>query len=126
MYYINKIVGWVASPFGMLFIGLGFVWILSAAGWRKTARGLLAAVLATLWILGCGIATRVIGIALESPWEREGVPHGSVKDLSDADAIVVLGGGMGEHAKCGAAEMFSGAVEHGPAPNSTRPAKQRL
>jgi len=109
MYCINKIVGWVASPFGMLFIGLGFVWLLNATGWRKSARGLLSAVLATLWFLGCGIATRVIGIALESPWEREGVPHGSIEGLPAGDAIVVLGGGMGAHAKCGAAEMFSGA-----------------
>ena len=46
---------------------------------------------------------------MEKDWEIEGKPHGDISGLPDADAIVVLGGGMGVHRKCRAPEMFGSA-----------------
>ena len=41
--------------------------------------------------MSCGVTTRFVGGGLERPWEREGVMHGAIEDLPDAEAIVVLG-----------------------------------
>lgn len=119
MYYINKIIGWVLSPLGILFLGLGFAWLLDAIGKRrngkigrcliKASKLVVGCVLVLTWILGCGITTRVVGVPLESEWSREGRRHGECQDLPNADAIVVLGGGVGLHKKCGAPEMFGAA-----------------
>lgn len=119
MYYINKIVGWVLSPLGVLFLGLFMGCILNAVGKRcqgNTRRCLLAlpvwftrVILVLVWVMSCGITTRFIGAPLEREWAVAGKPHGDITELSDADAIVVLGGGMGRHPKCGAPEMFSAA-----------------
>lgn len=119
MYYINKIVGWVLSPLGVLFLGLGFAWLLGAIGKRRNgkigcrlitaSKWMAGCVLVLTWILGCGITTRVIGVSLESEWSKEGRRHGEYLDLPSADAIVVLGGGVGLHKKCGAPEMFGAA-----------------
>ena len=66
-------------------------------------------VLVFLWIMGCGVTTRIIGVGLERSWECEGKMHGDITGLPQADAIVILGGGMGAHTKCGAPEMLGGA-----------------
>lgn len=119
MYYINKIVGWCLSPFGALFLGLGFAWLIWIAGRRRNDRlggGLVSfskwlsvALLVMTWVMGCGITTRFVGASLEKDWEIEGRPHGDISGLPNADAIVVLGGGMGMHQKCGAPEMYGAA-----------------
>lgn len=64
---------------------------------------------AFLWIMSCGITTRMIGVGLEDGWVHDGGMHGSIEGLPDADAIIVLGGGVGAHEKCHAAELYSGA-----------------
>ncbi len=107
MYYINKIVGWCLSPLGIMFLGLGLAWVLNWRGWKKTARWCLGLVLAAIWVLGCGVTMRIVGVPLE---RMSG--SGCVLDyerIPEGDAIVLLGGGMGYHKKCGAAEMFNGA-----------------
>lgn len=118
MYYLNRIVGWVLSPFGILFIGFGVAWGLRVWSCRSERKAILlkrlsnvvsVGVLVFTWLIGCGITTRFIGASLEKAWEVEGRPHGDIAGLPDADAIVVLGGGMGVHYKCGAAEMFGSA-----------------
>jgi len=111
MYYINKIVGWVASPLGVAFIGLAVGWATGRRGGRLARIGTLAAGLsaAFLWSMGCGVTTRLVGVGLERGWEREGAMHGSIEGLPDADAIVILGGGVGSHEKCHAPELYSGA-----------------
>ena len=58
--------------------------------------------LSMTWVLGCGITTRLIGPPLEGA-------EVSLDELPNADAIVLLGGSMGAHEKCGRAEIFSGA-----------------
>jgi len=59
---------------------------------------------AQVWFFGCGVTTRLIGLPLEG---RE--VETSVATLPCADAIVLLGGGMGVHEKCGRPEMYGGA-----------------
>lgn len=107
MYYLNKIVGWVASPLGLLFLGMAAAAVFRRRG--KLAKWLVAAPAVFLWIMSCGITTRLVGTGLESAWEREGVMHGSLDALPPAGVILVLGGGTGAHDKCKAPELFSGA-----------------
>ena len=111
MYYINKIVGWVASPLGIAFLGLGAGWVLRKCGGRLACVGRWVAgfAVAFLWLMSCNVATRLVGVGLERPWEREGVMHGSIDGVPDANAIIVLGGGVGAHEKCHASELYSGA-----------------
>ena len=63
-----------------------------------------------LWLMSCGITTRLVGVGLERQWEHDGEMHGSIAGLPDADAIIVLGGGVGAHEKCHAPELYSGAA----------------
>lgn len=111
MYYINKIVGWVASPLGVLFLGLCLGWVLRRRGGRLGCVGawVIGLSIAFLWLMSCGITTRLVGVGLERPWEHDGEMHGSIAGLPDADAIIVLGGGVGAHEKCHAPELYSGA-----------------
>lgn len=112
MYYINKIVGWVMSPMGLLFMGIACGAILKGVGRKGVGsrwlvvggRWVIGLTLGVFWILGCGITTRVIGVGLEGE-EIEGV--GS--RVEGVEAIVVLGGGVGIHEKCGRVELFGGA-----------------
>lgn len=106
MYYINKIVGWALSPMGILFLGIGLGLVLRCKC-RKIGAWVIGATLVAFWFLGTGIATRVIGVPLEGE-ERE-VGSGQWVVGREVDAIVLLGGGMGAHEKCGRAEMFQGA-----------------
>ncbi len=114
MYYLNKTVGWVLSPLGILFLGLACGALLRLVGARRSGfrvfgNWVIGLSLALTWILGCGLTSRVIGLGLEAAYVRDGVPHGSIEGLPSADAIVILGGGMSEHETCGAAEMQSAA-----------------
>ena len=119
MYYINKIVGWILSPLGVLFIGFGVAWAMrllsrrietKAKLLRRVANVIVIVVLVFMWAMGCGITTRFIGVSLEKAWEIEGKPHGDISGLPNADAIVVLGGGMGAHPKCKTPEMCGSAA----------------
>ena len=117
MYYINKIIGFLTSPLGLTFIGLGVALVLYWRGGRLALVGkcLAGVILAWLWIMSCGITTCIVGVGLESSWGRDGVMHGSIEGLPDAEAIVVLGGGVTSHEKCHAPDLGPGAdrVWHG-------------
>lgn len=112
MFYVNKIVGWVLSPLGMLFLGcLGGAALRRCGGCigkRRLSRlGTLLVVisLCLFWFLSCGLTTRLIGV----PLEGDEAPLLDTLELGWCDAVVLLGGGMGVHEKCGRAEMFSAA-----------------
>ena len=109
MYNVNKVVGWLLSPMGIAF--LGFVACAVSAFFRKRRLAWICgcASVAVLWIFGCAMTTRMIGRPLESSYDRDGVAHGDVSWAPEGDAIVVLGGGMGDHVKCGGCEMSGGA-----------------
>ena len=124
MYYINKIVGWLISPLGLMFLGTLAGMLMRLAGARAAKRNpecaraavlakagawLIGLSLAFLWVMSMGVTIRFIGVPLERPWERSGTMHGSIEGLPDADAVVILGGGAGSHKECHASELFSGA-----------------
>lgn len=110
MYCINKIVGWVLSPLGILFLGLAFAWAARGVSLKFKVQGLrfkvhgwiVGLTLAFTWLMGCGVTIRLMGVPLE-------VDEIDLMTLPKADAIVLLGGGMGAHAKCGRPEMFAAA-----------------
>ena len=77
MYYLNKIVGWIVSPFGVLFIGFGAAWALCLLSRRvetkttllqRSANVIVVVVLVFMWVIGCGITTRFVGASLEKDW----------------------------------------------------------
>ena len=94
MYYLNKIVGAVLNPIALtlLLVAVGLVLVL-----RKRKRLGLWAIgvsLAWLWLCATPIMTWVVGASLESEFLVDGrIP--TVDVFPSADAIVVLGGGMG-------------------------------
>ena len=105
MYLLNKIVGGLLNP---LMIGLVMV---VASGlclwrsWRKTGFGLLIVSVAWLWLWSTPMMYRWLGGALESEW-----PVVKAEDAPQADAIVLLGGGMGANTNVYPyAEMWNGA-----------------
>lgn len=109
MYYVNKIVGWCLSPMGMLFLGL-LVGVAIRCRCRKVGSLLIGVVLVFFWAMSCGVTTRWIGVPLEG--EEVDIDHSTFGTHASSlkyDAIVLLGGGMGAHEKCGRAEMFQGA-----------------
>lgn len=107
MYYVNKIVGWCLSPMGLFFVALAVSLCLCRCGGqrpalRRAGRGIAVAACLALWLFSTGAVMRVVGL----PLEGEEI---DLDALSKADAIVLLGGGMMVHAKCGAPEICSSA-----------------
>ena len=109
MYYINKVVGWVLSPFGIAFLGFAACAVSAFLKKRRLAWICGCASVAVLWFFGCAATTRIIGRFLERGYDRDGIAHGDVSWAPEGDAIVILGGGMLYHEKCGAGEMASAA-----------------
>lgn len=114
MYYINKIIGWVLSPMGILFLGLGLGWFLCRFGAKRSSdrvvvlgRWMGGIAIVLTWLLGCGVTTCFLGASLEG--NEIDICSQSPESFGRVDAIVLLGGGMGLHHKCGRAEMFGSA-----------------
>ena len=105
MYLLNKIVGGCLNP---LVIGLVLVIVGGLClwrSWRKAGFGLLIVAVAWLWLWSTPMMYRWIGGALESEW-----PVVKAEDAPKADAIVLLGGGMGSNTNAYPyAEMWNGA-----------------
>lgn len=89
MYYLNKIVWAMVNPLalGMLFVIAGIV--LACLKRRKTCVGVLVAAVVWLWFWSMPLVAEALGASLESEFAE--VP---VEQLPQADAIVLLGGGM--------------------------------
>ena len=113
MFYVNKVIGWVLSPLGLLFLGCigGVALRLLARGaqtggcQRRVGGWLVVGSLILFWAFSCGVTTRFLGV----PLEGEEAPPVETLELGGCDAVVLLGGGMGAHEGCGRAEMFSAA-----------------
>ena len=105
MYLLNKIVGGCLNP-----LAIGLVLIVAGGlclwrSWRKTGFGLLIGAVAWLWLWSTPVMYRWMGGALESEW-----PVVKAEDAPKADAIVLLGGGMGANTNVYPyAEMWNGA-----------------
>ena len=107
MYVLNKIVGFLTSPLAVLFLGLVAGWLLRLSNWRRLGRLCAFVAVAQLWFFSSSVATRLVGVPLE---RRSG--SGCVLDVGGvpaSDVIMLLGGGLGAHAECGSAELFSAA-----------------
>ena len=94
MYYLNKIVGFVASPIGVA-IAVGTVAFVCARLKRlRIAKWLGWFAVAWLWLWMTPAMTWIVGVPLEREFLVDGrVPP--VESFPEADAIVLLGGGMG-------------------------------
>ena len=105
MYFLNKIVGGLLNP-----LVIGLVMVVASGlclwrSWRKTGFGLLVGAVAWLWLWSTPIMYRWLGGSLESEW-----PVVKAEDAPTADAIVMLGGGMGSNTNVYPyAEMWNGA-----------------
>ena len=108
MYYLNKFVGWIVSPLGILFIGCGIGVALRSVTSRKCQKAgmvFIIAAIAIIWFLSSPISTRIIGLPLEGREEDEL----NAVQICRCDAVVVLGGGVGVHKQCGRIELFGAA-----------------
>ena len=109
MYYINKIVGFLVSPIGGAIAG-GIVAVVCARlGRKRMAQWIGGLTVAWLWLWMTPIMTWVVGVPLEREFLVDGrVP--AVETFPDADAIILLGGGMGADTNHNSyAEMSAGA-----------------
>ena len=94
MYYINKIIGCVVSPVGLAIIGGAGALICARLKRQRVAKWLGWLTVAWLWLWMTPIMTWVVGVPLEREFLVDGkVP--AVETFPEADAIVLLGGGMG-------------------------------
>ena len=105
MYIVNKIVGGCLNP---LVIGLAVLMLCGVCAYFRCRRLCMALVIASIawfWFWSMPITYHWIGGALESEW-----PIMKAEDAPEADAIVLLGGGMKTNTNdCLYAEMWSGA-----------------
>ena len=105
MYVVNKIVGGCLNPLviGMMLIAVGGILLWCKR--RKTGFGFLGASFVWFWLWSTPMMYRWMGGALESEW-----PVVKAEDAPKADAIVLLGGGMGANTNVYPyAEMWNGA-----------------
>ena len=109
MYSLNKIVGFIISPVGLAILG-GCAVLLCA--WRKHQRsarclGWFTAI--WLWFWMTPVAALMVGAPLEQEFlVDDKVPQ--VETFPEAEAIVLLGGGMGGDTNLSSyAEMSAGA-----------------
>ena len=112
MYYVNKVVTWVSSPLGVLFLSCGAGLLLQRlskggkTGLRsQTGASLCVASLVLFWIFSCSFTTRLIGV----PLEGDEYPPVEAMDVGGVDAVVLLGGGIGCHLRCRRPELFLSA-----------------
>lgn len=102
---VNHILSALLSPLGLWFNAMVVVAILVRRGWKRSAWILAVASTAFLWIFSSGWLVRVVGIGLEREF-----PPVPTESFPQADAIVILGGGMGSNPEVSPyPEMYSSA-----------------
>ena len=87
---INHLISWIIEPYTVSFAGLVVGLILATRKFRKTGFGIAFAALGWLYFCSTPIISRVVGCSLEREF-----PPTSVEKVPQADAIVLLSGGMG-------------------------------
>ena len=103
MFYVNKVIWGLMNPTIVLPVMIAAVILLA----RR--RRLAVAGVALLWLWMTPLVTRMLGVPLEREWLVDGrVP--AAESFPAADAIVLLGGGMGAATNLnGHAEMWASA-----------------
>ena len=96
MYYINKIVGVVTGPFSVAILGGALAVLLAYRGEKCRRIGKWLGILSVtwLWFWMTPLAGRIVGASLEREFLVDGLVP-AVESFPKADAIVLLGGGMG-------------------------------
>ena len=109
MYWLNKIVGFIASPIGGVIVGGIAAAVCARIGRKRLAKWLGWGTAAWLWLWMTPIMTWIVGAPLEREFLVDGrVPM--VETFPEADAIILLGGGMGADTNHNSyAEMSAGA-----------------
>lgn len=109
MFYLNRLVGFVCAPLSVTLLvaavaaGLGFRHRRTRAA-RWCAAALFAALFA-LYFCATPLAVRLVGLPLERPYLALQTPD----RLPAADAIVVLGGGVGASPAFAYPELYDAA-----------------
>ena len=104
MYILNKVVWFFLNPVVVPVVG-AFAGALLLKRFAKAGRILLFASLALLWFESTLSCVCLLGLPLERPY----LATQSVDALPNADAIVLLGGGIGKNDKMVYPEMYDGA-----------------
>ena len=105
MYYLNKIVGVMLNPVAVALILMVIGMVFVARGRKRLAMGFVLGASVWLWLWGTPLVYRFVGVGLEREW-----PVVLAEDAPKADAIVILGGGMGTNTNVYKyAEMWGGA-----------------
>jgi len=107
MYVLNKIVWALANPLTLTLLGAALgAFLLAKGGMRRRIGGVLVALsLTALWFASTSTCVCLLGL----PLERNYVAAQKVESLPKADAIVVLGGGIGKCEELEYPDMFDGA-----------------
>lgn len=105
-YYLNKIVWFFLNPITVPLVGalVGAV-LLWRGRMRKLGGFLLFAALGFLWFESTVTCVSLLGMPLESPY----LGSQSVEALPNAQAIVVLGGGIGKSDRMKYPDLYEGA-----------------
>ena len=105
MYYLNKIVGYMMNPITVSLSVMAIGVVLGSRERRRLALGFVGGGVLWLWLCSTPMMYRWVGLRLEREW-----PVVLAEDAPKADAIVILGGGMGVNTNvCQYAEMWSAA-----------------
>lgn len=102
---INHALAAMLSPMGAWFFAMFVVAVCAWRGWRRCAWTVGVCATVVLWAFSCGWMGRILGGGLEREF-----PPVAMESVPKADAIVILGGGMGANPKVSPyAEMYCAA-----------------
>ena len=87
--FVNHAISFLTSPLAVA-MGLLAVGLAVTCRWRRVGLGVMGAGLVWLYVMSTGVMFSVLGLGLEREF-----PPVQVETLPTADAIVVLGGGVG-------------------------------
>ena len=94
MFVLNKIAWAVCNPMVLTMLGVIVGGLLFWRGWRRTGLAMFIVSLLGLWVLSTGALRRQLGAALEGDCLVDGRKIPEISDIPNADAIVLLGGGI--------------------------------
>ena len=94
MFYLNKVVGAITNPLLLVILSATVGVVFALRGRKRLGFTLIGCAVVWLWLCATPIMTLLVGVPLESEFLDYGrVPK--VETFPAADAIVLLGGGMG-------------------------------
>ena len=92
MYSLNKFIGLITSPIVVAMMAVFAAVVLALFKWKRMARWMVVGALVWLWFWASPATYRWLASGLE----RE-APVVRIEDVPQADAIVILGGGVGSN-----------------------------